>query len=211
MPLGHPWDRLHQYLISSASDQDPRQRVIRGIRRARIAPAVHQYLDRLAADCAKSQEASNPAACVQNAGTVRWLPDESAMPQCHRELYAQGMAIREMAANPEFRGRRFGVRVDAISTVYYWHNNGGRSQQLTRLLRFALAQCRAAGVQIVDVVHVSGVRFVEEVVDRLSRPRAMPPNTTADRDHWRLFLRLVRVAAGLGCGTRHDGPDGRAR
>ena len=180
-----PGTRLHQYLISSASDQDPRQRVIRGMRRARIAPAVHQYLDQLAADFAESQ-ASNPAACVQTAGTVRWLPDESAMPQCHRELYALGMAIREMAASPEYRGRRFRVRVDAISTVYYWHNNGGRSQQLTRLLRFVLAQCRAAGVQIVDVVHVSGVRFVEEGVDRLSRPRAMPLNTTADRDHWRL-------------------------
>jgi len=124
---------------------------------------------------------------MPTAGTVRSLPgcspDELAMPLSHRKLYALGMAIREIAASPEFRGQRFRVRVDAISTVYYWHNNGGRSHQLTRLLRFVLVQCRAAGVQIVDVVHVPGVRVVEEGVDRLSRPRAMPLNTTADRDH----------------------------
>ena len=90
------------------------------------------------------------------------------MPQCHRELFALGMAIRDMAAADSYRGRRFRVRVDALASVFYWKNSGGRSKQLTRLLRFVLAKYRAAGFQIVDMVHVPGVRFVEEGIDSLS-------------------------------------------
>jgi hypothetical protein len=103
-----------------------------------------------------------PAFPAETAGTVRWLPDKIGCAAVPPELLALGMTMREMAASPEYRGRRFRVRVDAISTVYYWRNHGGRSQQLTPLLRFVLAQCRAAGVQIVDVALVSGVRFVDE-------------------------------------------------
>jgi hypothetical protein len=76
-----PGTHLHQFLISSASDRDPRQRVIRGMRRARIAPAVHQYLDRLAADCVESGPATRWRICrlpgrsarYQAAAQTNWL------------------------------------------------------------------------------------------------------------------------------------------
>ena len=187
-----PGTRLHRYLICSSRDQHPEQRVVRGMRRARIAPSVHRYLDGLAAS-SKATSVSSPATRVQQQGTIRWTPEESEMAQCHRELFALGMAIRDMAADDSYRGRRFRVRVDALASVFYWRNSGGRSKQLTRLLRFVLAQCRAAGVQIVDMVHVSGVRFVEEGIDSLSRPRELPLNTTADRDQWRISCRWFEI------------------
>jgi hypothetical protein len=49
-----PGIRLRQCVISSAPYQNLQQRVVRGMWRARIAPAVHRYLDRLAAECLAS-------------------------------------------------------------------------------------------------------------------------------------------------------------
>ena len=176
----------------SSSFRDSRQVRLEGHLRERVPTGVYRFIDSFADACAPV-DTSFVATAVAS-GTVRFTPSESAMHQAARELYGLAMSFRAASSDPRMRNKRFRVRVDAMVTVWYFKNSGGRSALLNKVFRFLWEQLRAVGSTIVDMVHVPGTTFVTEGTDLLSRPPAFPQNTVADRDHWRLelswFLRI---------------------
>ena len=182
-PLSIPGTGLHRYVISNAS-RHPGQTRITGHLRQRVPTALFDYLDRFR-DVATPVDDSFVASALAS-GTVRFTPSESQMHQAARELYGLAMAFRAASSDPSMRGRRFRVRVDAMVTVWYFRNSGGRSGLLNRIYRFLWEQLRAVGSSIVEMVHVPGSQFVIEGTDRLSRPLEPPLNSIADRDEWRV-------------------------
>jgi hypothetical protein len=117
---------------------------------------------------------------------VNFTDDEGAMHQAALELYALATVVRDLASRPDTRGSRLLVRTDAMSTVWYFRNHGGRSPLLNKIFRYLYAQLSAAGMRVVDCVHISGLQMIAEGVDALSRPRPHRPNSTADRAQWRV-------------------------
>jgi RNase P/RNase MRP subunit p29 len=182
-PLSIPGTGLHRYVISNAS-RHPGQTRITGHLRQRVPAALFDYLDRFR-DVAMPVDDSFMASALAS-GTVRFTPSESQMHQAARELYGLAMAVRAASSDPSMRGRRFRVRVDAMVTVWYFRNSGGRSSLLNKIYRFLWEQLRAVGSSIVEMVHVPGSQFVIEGTDLLSRPLEPPLNSIADRDEWRV-------------------------
>jgi hypothetical protein len=122
------------------------------------------------------------------------------MHQAALEFCGLAMSFRAASTRPEMRGQRFRVRADAMFTVWYFQNSGGRSPLLNRILRFLWAQLRSADGTIVDMVHVAGSRFVAEVTDFLSRPPIFPERPVADNVEWRLELPwFLRIQAWARC------------
>ena len=194
-PLCIPGTDLHRWVISNSS-RDYRQERLEGHLRERVPTAIFRYIDTFADACAPVDTSFVTAAVAS--GTVRFTPSESAMHQAALELYGLAMSVRAASSDPRMRNKRFRVRVDAMVTVWYFKNSGGRSSLLNKLFRFLWEQLRAVGSTIVDMVHVPGTTFVAEGTDLLSRPPAFRENTVADRDHWRLdqswFLRIQEWA-----------------
>ena len=90
------------------------------------------------------------------------------------------------------------VRTDAMSTVWHFRHHGGRPPSLHKILRYLHAQLSAAGMRIVDCVHISGLQMVAGGVDALSRPRPHRLNRTAGRGPSRVttdWLRRFRQRA----------------
>ncbi len=129
------------------------------------------------ADACAPVDTSFVAAAVAS-GTVRFTPSESAMHQAALELYGLAMSVRAASSDPRMRNKRFRVRVDAMVTVWYFKNSGGRSGLLNKLFRFLWELLRAVGSTIVDMVHVPCTTFVAEGTDLLSRP---PPPSARTR------------------------------
>ncbi len=129
---------------------------------------------------------------------MRFTPSESALHQAALEFYGFAMSFRAASTRPEMRDKRFRVRADAMVTVWYFRNSGGRSPLLNRILRFLWAQLRAADSTIVDMVHVAGSQCC--CGHGLPRPPAkiFPESSVADRVEWRLelpwFLRIQALA-----------------
>ena len=196
-PLSIPGTALHRYVISNSS-RDPRQQRLEGHLRERVPRGVYRYIDSFA-DAFVQVDSSFVSAAVAH-GTVRFTPSESSMYQAALELYGLAMSFRAASTDARMRNKRFRVRVDAMVTVWYFKNSGGRSILLNKVLRFLWEQLRAVGSTIVDMVHVPGSTFVSEGTDLLSRPPAFPENTVADRDNWRLELSwFQRVQVWAGC------------
>ena len=76
-------------------------------------------------------------------------------------LNGLAMSFRAASTRPEMRGKRFRLPADAMVTVWYFRNSGGRSPLLNRILRFLWAQLRSADGTIVDMVHVAGSRLMQ--------------------------------------------------
>jgi hypothetical protein len=182
-PLSIPGTGLHRYIVSNAS-RHPEQIRIVGHLRQRVPSNLFDYLDGFRDVAAPADNAFLTSALAS--GTVRFTPSESQMHQAARELYGLAMAVQAASSDPSLRGRRFRVRVDAMVTVWYFRNSGGRSGLLNKIFRFLWEQLRAVGSTIVDMVHVPGAQFVIEGTDRLSRPLEPPLNSIADRDEWRV-------------------------
>jgi hypothetical protein len=181
-PLCIPGTRLHRFVISNTAD--PRRSRVEGHLRARVPWALYDYIDTFCDSSAPVDPSFLASAAAY--GTVRFVPSESAMHRAALELYGLAMAFRAAASNPAFRGKRFRVRVDAMVTVWYFKNYGGRSALLNKIFRFLWEQLRAVGSTIVDMVHTPGSQFVIEGTDLLSRPVSFPENSVADRDQWRV-------------------------
>jgi hypothetical protein len=73
-----------------------------------------------------------------------------------------------------------------MSTVWHFRHHGGRPPSLHKILRYLHAQLSAAGMRIVDCVHISGLQMVAGGVDALSRPRPHRLNPTASRGQSRV-------------------------
>ena len=197
-----PGTSLHRFVISN-SPRDGRQERLEGYLRERVPAGIYDYIDTFRDTISPVDSSFFSSACAY--GTVRFTPSESAMHQAALELYGLAMSFRAASTRPELRGKRFRVRVDAMVTVWYFKNHGGRSPLLNRIFRFLWEQLRAVGSTIVDMVHVAGAQFVAEGTDLLSRPPFFPENSVADRDEWRLeqqwFLRIQNWA---GCELAAD-------
>ena len=116
--------------------------------------------------------------------TVYFRPEESEMAQCHREFWIVCLLVRGLGR--QLGGKRIRIRVDAMSTVLYWRNGGGRSAVLTRMTKLLWATCVCHRITIVDIVHIAGTRMVEEGVDAISRPAPFPFGSERDREGWSL-------------------------
>ena len=192
-----PGTALHRYVISN-STRDSRQERLLGHLRERVPRAVYRHIDSFA-DASAPVDTSFVAAAVAS-GTVRFTPSESSMHQAALELYGLAMSFRAASTDPRMHNKRFRVRVDAMVTVWYFKNSGGRSSLLNKVFRFLWEQLRAVGSTIVDMVHVPGTQFVSEGTDLLSRPPAFPENTVADRDEWCVALPwFQRIQEWAGC------------
>ena len=201
----HSFDGRHTLVLCNTSNMPPHaRRVPPGYLRAQIPPEVHRYVNsrprvRLPTpnDPYPLPPANRPPPIA--AHTVTFTDDEGAMHQAALELYALATVVRDLATRPDTRGSRLLVRTDAMSTVWYFRHHGGRSPILHKIFRYLYAQLSAAGMRIVDCVHISGTQMVAEGVDALSRPRPPRPNTSADRAQWRVtshwFQRFQRWAA----------------
>jgi len=197
-----PGTNLHRYVISN-SDRDRRQERLEGHLRERVPVGIYSYIDTFRDS--GSPPDSDFLSSARASGTVRFTPSESAMHQAALELYGLAMSFRAASTRPEMRGKRFRVRVDAMVTVWYFKNYGGRSPLLNRIFRFLWEQLRAVGSTIVDMVHVAGTQFVSEGTDLLSRPPFFPENSVADRDEWRLEQHwFLRVQDWAGCQLAAD-------
>ena len=91
------------------------------------------------------------------------------MAQCHRELWIMCLLVRGLAF--ELAGKRTRIQVDAITTVTYWRNRGGKSLLLTSMTKLLWATCVANRITIIEIVHIAGSTMVVEGVDDLSRPK----------------------------------------
>ena len=182
-PLSIPGTNLHRYVISNASRHPEQVRIV-GYLRQRVPSRLYDYVDSFRDVSTPVGDAFLTSALAS--GTVRFSPSESQMHQAARELYGLAMAFRAASSDPSLRGRRFRVRVDAMVTVWYFRNSGGRSSLLNKIYRFLWAQLRAVGSSIVEMVHVPGAQFVIEGTDLLSRPPEPPLNSIEDRDEWRV-------------------------
>ena len=201
----HSIDGRHTLVLCNTHDMPPHaRRVPPGFLRAQIPPEVHRHVNsrplvRLPtpADPYPLPPAGRPPPLA--AHTVAFTDDEGAMHQTALELYALATVVRDLATRPETRGSRLLVRTDAMSTVYYFRHHGGRSPILHKIFRYLYAQLSAAGMRVVDCVHIRGLQMVAEGVDGLSRPRPPRLNTRADRAQWRVtchwFQRFEQWAA----------------
>jgi hypothetical protein len=188
----HSTDGRHNLLLCNTSDMPPHaRRVPPGYLRAQIPPEVHRHINSRSlvrlpspADPYPLLPAGRPPPLA--AHTINFTDDEGAMHQTALELYALATVVRDLATRPDTRGSRLLVRTDAMSTVWYFRHHGGRSPTLHKIFRFLYAQLSAAGMRIVDCVHISGRQMVAEGVDALSRPRPPRLNTVADRAQWRV-------------------------
>ena len=63
--------------------------------------------------------------------TVWFRPEETDMAQCHRELWIVCLLVQGLAF--QLVGKRIRIRVDAMTTVSYWKNGGGKSALLTSM------------------------------------------------------------------------------
>ena len=188
----HSVDGRHVLLLCNTSNMPPHaRRVPAGFLRAQIPAEVHRHLNSQPRVRLPSPHDPYPLHARDRpppltAVTVNFTDDEGAMHQAALELYALATVVRDLASRPDSRGCRLLVRTDAMSTVWYFRNHGGRSPLLNKIFRYLYAQLSAAGMRVVDCVHISGLQMIAEGVDALSRPRPHRLNSTADRSRWRV-------------------------
>lgn len=128
---------------------------------------------------------------IRMLATVWFRPEETDMAQCHRELWIVCLLVRGLAF--QLAGKRIRIRVDAMTTVSYWKNGGGKSALLTSMTKLLWATCLANRITIVDIVHIAGTTMVEEGVDDLSRPKLASFGSERDREGWSLTTECLQL------------------
>ena len=87
-------------------------------------------------------------------------------PQCTRELSAVLFALRSLV--PQLQHRHILIRTDNRQVVAHIMHLGGRSLQLSRIMKQIWDTCISHGIQL-SAQHISGHQMIQEGVDALSR------------------------------------------
>jgi hypothetical protein len=121
-------------------------------------------------------------------GTIELRDDEEVMHHVHKELL--GVVLTVASRRLELRNKRVCILVDATTSVAYISNWGGPSMTCNRMVRQLWGLCASFNIRIVQVSHISGDTMISCGVDALSRPFRFSRGGEADRDEWRLKIKM---------------------